>query len=459
MRTTSRRTATAALTLVLSLFLVGATVAPASATTAVQPANRPTPIAGQQNGLVAPGALVTVEGDCRLARSAAPSFVHLLAAARAAGVNLGTDSCYRPLAGQKAAASSACGHGNCACAATISPTATVGTSFHGWGKAVDLTVDGHSLTDPSSAAEQWLNAHAAAYGWNHPAFALLGTACPEAWHWEWVGDGGELHGTPVPADVMGGAGANGALATITGLGAVHWLSGPLAATMPTQPALAPLAWVVVGGAATPSGSGLWRVAADGGVFSSGDAHFYGSTGAIHLNRPIVGMARTASGHGYWLVASDGGIFSLGDAAFHGSTGAIHLNKPVIGMERTASGHGYWLVASDGGIFAFGDAAFYGSTGGQHLTSPIVGMQRTPTGHGYWMLRADGYVYAFGDAHSYGNVAGCTNYHGARSLLVSPDGHGYWIGTNDGSVVPLGDARKLGMPSSITAAPVALMLAH
>jgi hypothetical protein len=72
------------------------------------------------------------------------------------------------------------------------------------------------------------------------------------------------------------------------------------------------------------------------------------------------MASTPDGHGYWLVASDGGIFTFGDAAFYGSTGAIRLNRPVIAMSATADGHGYWLVASDGGIFTFGDAAFYGS---------------------------------------------------------------------------------------------------
>jgi hypothetical protein len=34
--------------------------------------------------------------------------------------------------------------------------------------------------------------------------------------------------------------------------------------------------------------------------------------------------------GYWLVASDGGIFSF-NAPYYGSTGAIHLNKPIVGM--------------------------------------------------------------------------------------------------------------------------------
>jgi hypothetical protein len=380
--------------------------APAFAASPIQAANRPTAIAGQRNGLVAPGALATVEPGCRLARAAAPSFAHLLAAARAAGVDLGTDSCYRPLSDQIAVRGNACGNGNCACAATISSTATVGTSYHGWGKAVDLTVDGHSLTDPFSPAEQWLNSHAGSYGWNHPAFARLGTACPEAWHWEWVGDGGELHASTIRADVMGGAGGPaGSLATVTGLGAVTWLAGPLGATTPTQPSLSPLGWVIVGGAVTPTGEGLWRVGADGGVFSSGDARFFGSTGALTLNRPIVGIAAGPGGQGYWLVASDGGIFGFGSAGFHGSTGALHLNRPVVGMAATPGGRGYWLVASDGGIFSFGDAAFHGSTGGIALNSPIVGMAATPSGHGYWLVAADGGVFSFGDARFHGSTAG------------------------------------------------------
>ncbi len=73
------------------------------------------------------------------------------------------------------------------------------------------------------------------------------------------------------------------------------------------------------------------------------------------------------------MASDGGIFSFGDATFYGSTGSITLNKPVVGMAATPDGGGYWEVASDGGIFSFGDAQFYGSEGGQPLNAPIVGM--------------------------------------------------------------------------------------
>jgi len=45
----------------------------------------------------------------------------------------------------------------------------------------------------------------------------------------------------------------------------------------------------------------------------------------------VGMAATPDGRGYWLVARDGGIFTYGDAGFFGSAGGEHLNQPVVGM--------------------------------------------------------------------------------------------------------------------------------
>src|SRR5581483_7644296 len=111
---------------------------------------------------------------------------------------------------------------------------------------------------------------------------------------------------------------------------------------------------------------------DGGIFSFGDAQFFGSTGALHLNKPIVGMASTPDGGGYWLVASDGGIFAFGDAQFWGSTGAIHLNRPIVGMTTSPDGLGYWLVASDGGIFTFGDVQFLGSLGGAGVAD-VIGM--------------------------------------------------------------------------------------
>jgi hypothetical protein len=168
---------------------------------------------------------------------------------------------------------------------------------------------------------------------------------------------------------------------------------------------------VVGFGATPvppARSGSYReVAADGGIFTYGGAGFYGSTGALTLNRPVVGMAATPDGRGYWLVASDGGIFAYGDAGFYGSAGGTPLDRPIVGMAATPDGRGYWLVASDGGIFAYGDAGFYGSAGGTPLDRPIVGMAATPDGRGYWLVGSDGGIFAYGDAPFLGSTGGLT----------------------------------------------------
>ena len=150
---------------------------------------------------------------------------------------------------------------------------------------------------------------------------------------------------------------------------------------------------IVGMAATPDGGGYWLVAADGGLFSFGDARFYGSTGAIRLTAPIVGMAVTPDGGGYWFVAADGGVFAFGDAPFDGSMGGARLNRPVVAMAADDATGGYWLVAADGGVFSFG-APFYGSTGAIGLNRPIVGMEAAPQGTGYRFVAADGGVFSF-----------------------------------------------------------------
>ena len=53
-------------------------------------------------------------------------------------------------------------------------------------------------------------------------------------------------------------------------------------------------------------------------------------GGTKLNSPIVGMAATPTGAGYWLFAADGGVFTFGDAGFAGSTGGTRLNRPIVG---------------------------------------------------------------------------------------------------------------------------------
>ena len=113
------------------------------------------------------------------------------------------------------------------------------------------------------------------------------------------------------------------------------------------------------------------MAADGGVFTF-NAGFFGSQANTRLDAPAVGMAATPDGKGYWLVAADGGVFTHGDAGFFGSQASTRLDAPVVGMAATPDGKGYWLVAADGGVFAHGDAGFFGSQAATHLNAPMVG---------------------------------------------------------------------------------------
>jgi len=200
---------------------------------------------------------------------------------------------------------------------------------------------------------------------------------------------------------------------------------------------------IVGMAPTTDGGGYWMVGGDGGVYASGDAGFYGSTGSLHLNKPVVGMAAAPDGKGYWFVASDGGIFSYGSAGFYGSAGSLHLNKPIVGMAPTPSGHGYWLVASDGGIFAYGDAGFYGSTGNLHLNMPVVGMAPTPSGHGYWFVASDGGIFSYGDAGFWGSTGSIHLNSPIVGMAAAPNGNGYWFVATDGGVFNYGSAGFSG----------------
>jgi hypothetical protein len=118
---------------------------------------------------------------------------------------------------------------------------------------------------------------------------------------------------------------------------------------------------------------------DGSVF----LHVAGSSSRLNppilgLVAPIVGIASTPSEMGYYLAAADGGVFTFGDAHFGGSLGGIHLNAPVTGITARYDG-GYWLVAADNGVFSFGGAPFLGTLEGTaHAgAGPAVGMAATP----------------------------------------------------------------------------------
>lgn len=126
----------------------------------------------------------------------------------------------------------------------------------------------------------------------------------------------------------------------------------------------------------------------------------------HIGTPAAAFASTPSGRGYIVVGTDGGVFTFGDAMFFGSLPGLGVvpNAPIVSAQITPSGGGYVLAGADGGVYAFGDAAYAGSLGGVHLNAPVDELRLTPSGAGYWMQATDGGIFTFGDAPFAGSPA-------------------------------------------------------
>src|SRR5664280_2080583 len=193
---------------------------------------------------------------------------------------------------------------------------------------------------------------------------------------------------------------------------------------------------IVDVAFTPGGDGYWEGASDGGVFAFGDAGFYGSTGALHLDQSIVGMTSTPDGRGYWVVASDGGVFAFGDAGFHGSTSGMSPDSPIVGVASTPDGGGYWEAAANGAVFALGDAGFAGrASSGQ----PVVGI--SASGTGYRLVGSDSGVHSFGGAGLYCSPGGPTLNNPVLGMSAIEDG--YVTVASDGGIFAFGGAGFYG----------------
>jgi hypothetical protein len=201
---------------------------------------------------------------------------------------------------------------------------------------------------------------------------------------------------------------------------------------------------------TKSGQGYFILGADGGIFTFGDAEFAGSVPGLGLNRvKALDLQRTTTGKGYWVLGDDGGVFSFGDAGFYGSVPGLGISTKAIRLVPTPTGEGYWVLAADGGVFSFGDADFHGSVPGLGIASKVVAMSAPPLVNkkdaakpGYWLLAADGGVFSF-DAPFYGSVPGSGMCKWPTGVQMTPTatGKGYWVVGNDGSVWSFGDAAR------------------
>jgi hypothetical protein len=176
----------------------------------------------------------------------------------------------------------------------------------------------------------------------------------------------------------------GVVAALAGLAAQSVF--PVSASAGPPPFVAAASCVCGGG---------WETTASGTVVSFGGAPNFGSI-RVALARPIVAMTSTPDGRGYWLAASDGGVFSFGDAHFYGSTGGVRLVRPIVAMVRGPGGAGYWLMAADGGVFSFGAARFDGSLAGVAGASLAAAV---PSGSAYTLVQSSGAVLATEQAQS------------------------------------------------------------
>ena len=106
---------------------------------------------------------------------------------------------------------------------------------------------------------------------------------------------------------------------------------------------------VVGIIGSPTGNGYTLVARDGGVFTFGDAKFYGSLSGTAI-APVVGIAAGPSGPftgqpgpmgppptpsgGYAILTLNGGVYTFGNAGFFGSAAGTRLGGPSVGFTYT-----------------------------------------------------------------------------------------------------------------------------
>lgn len=118
------------------------------------------------NGELPESALTEIGDGYRLTADAAEAFASLRAAASDAGMTMTVNSAYRSYADQVGMVEA---YG---LLADGGRAAEPGTSEHGWGTAVDLTLDGAALI--------WMRENAGTYGFAE-------TIADEPWHWNYVG--------------------------------------------------------------------------------------------------------------------------------------------------------------------------------------------------------------------------------------------------------------------------------
>jgi hypothetical protein len=89
------------------------------------------------------------------------------------------------------------------------------------------------------------------------------------------------------------------------------------------------------------------------------------------------MTTSPTGNGYWLAAADGRVFSFGNAP---AMARVAPASPIAGVQVAPGGTGLWLVARDGAVYTTGNARYSGGANGG--LEQAVGI--APAASGYWI---------------------------------------------------------------------------
>ena len=96
---------------------------------------------------------------------------------------------------------------------------------------------------------------------------------------------------------------------------------------------------------------------------------FAMTGAASMLAEAVHSVADTGNQGYWFVAADGGIFSFGDAkSFAPKLGG----SPVTGVAVSPDGDGLWVTRANGEVTGYGSVPSLGSVT-TALSQPVVGI--------------------------------------------------------------------------------------
>lgn len=121
-------------------------------------------------------------------------------------------------------------------------------------------------------------------------------------------------------------------------------------------------------------------------------------GAAPSQAPIVAIARAGSpgSNGYWLAAADGEVFSFGDAPFYRSMGPSRSRHRSSTWRRRPTGWGTWLAGRNGQVYPLG-VTDEGSPADDHaVEAPVVGVA-AHSANGYWFALRERAVLEADDA--------------------------------------------------------------